>query len=189
MAAVWGKDWGWQQGGQGREMQAPPLSLCFFLSKAKRLSWRLCSKDIWKTARQWELGMVWRILYGQVWGHSETEHGIEPRGTETEFGSPPSRPSMLAIPAATIVWSTNCFRVLKRLGFTTLNRLCISVVLFKFVVVVVVVLVPQKHLCWYMFWAGWVYPYGCPWRRRQPLFERMAYLFFVKTMSFPGNKM
>ena len=75
------------------------ISFFFFLSKAKRLSSRPCSKGIWKTARHWELGMVWRIRYGQVWDRSETEHGIEPRGTETELGilrhEPPCWPSLL----------------------------------------------------------------------------------------------
>lgn len=36
--------------------------------------------------------MVWRIICGQVLGCSEIEHGTEPRGTETELGSPPHEP-------------------------------------------------------------------------------------------------
>lgn len=36
--------------------------------------------------------MAWRIICGQVLGRSERERGTEPRGTETELGSPPHEP-------------------------------------------------------------------------------------------------
>lgn len=87
---------------------------------------------------------------GSCLGHSEIELGLEPRGTETELGSPrepPRRPAMLpplseAPPVLTALTAS---------GYSTdsaslvLNGLCISVLLFKFIVVTVSV--RQKHLC------------------------------------------
>uniref|UniRef100_A0A5F9C7K2 Ring finger protein 8 n=1 Tax=Oryctolagus cuniculus TaxID=9986 RepID=A0A5F9C7K2_RABIT len=80
-----------------------------------------CPKGVRKTARQWELGLGWRLFSGRDAGctrdHPRGHLGLRWKPSVTHL---PCWPALLpSWSAAPVGLGTGCFRVLNRLGFVT----------------------------------------------------------------------